>query len=230
MHVKKNETKAMSLTVTEGLTVTIIPNSTHEFLMTTKEVAEGYGISDYNIRRHKLEHSAELIEGKHFLSSVSIPHAASKGSSKSTFWTKRGVVRLGFFIKSERAKLFRDWAEDLIVFRQQFVQSEVIRKAIEVLGGQKRLADYLGIGESTMSEIVHGKGHPSKEMIEFVLTKCQYVISHGAEVPVIVKRPALREYKQRNTQLTSLLIDVCKIEDTPLRMSILNKLMGGAKL
>lgn len=30
-------------------------------------------------------------------------------------WTKRGIVRLGFFIKSERAKMFRDWAEDLVI-------------------------------------------------------------------------------------------------------------------
>ena len=230
MPVKKNETEAMSLTVTEGLTVTIRPDLNHEFLMTTKEVANGYGISEYTLRRHKMEHSNELINGKHFTTAVQIMNGDKSIPVNSTLWTKRGVVRLGFFIKSERAKLFRDWAEDLIVFRQQFVQGEVIRKAIDVLGGQKRLADYLGIGESTMSEIVHGKGHPSKEMIEFVLTKCQYVISHGAEVPVIVKRPALREYRQRNTQLTSLLIDVCKIEDTPLRMSILNKLMGGAKL
>ena len=33
----------------------------------------------------------------------------------SIMWTKAGVVRLGFFIKSERAKLFRDWAENLIL-------------------------------------------------------------------------------------------------------------------
>jgi hypothetical protein len=30
-------------------------------------------------------------------------------------WTKAGVVRLGFFVKSERAKAFRDWAEALIL-------------------------------------------------------------------------------------------------------------------
>lgn len=109
------EQKALSLTVTEGLTVTILPDSNHEFLMSTKQVANGFGVSDYNIRQHKLEHSFELIEGKHFVSGVSIPHAASSGSSKGTLWTKRGIVRLGFFIKSERAKLFRDWAEELVI-------------------------------------------------------------------------------------------------------------------
>lgn len=115
MTVKKNETKAMSLTVTEGLTVTIIPNLNHEFLMTTKEVANGYGISEYTLRRHKMEHSTELVTGKHFSTAVQIMNGDKSMPVNSTLWTKRGVVRLGFFIKSERAKLFRDWAEELIL-------------------------------------------------------------------------------------------------------------------
>lgn len=115
MHCKKNEKEAMSLSVTEGLTVTILPNSDHEFLMPTKEVAKGYDIHPATLRRHIQNHTDELVEGKHFLSGVQIMHAASPGSSIGTLWTKRGIVRLGFFIKSQRARLFRDWAEDLII-------------------------------------------------------------------------------------------------------------------
>lgn len=115
----QNENKAISLEVAEGLKVTVMPDPNHEFIMPTKEVALGYGVGVDTIRRHKLEHQAELIEGKHFISGVSIPHAASHGSSKGTIWTKRGIVRLGFFIKSSRARLFRDWAEDLIINLEQ---------------------------------------------------------------------------------------------------------------
>ncbi len=115
MRTEKIEQKAVSLKVTEGLTVSVIPSSDHEFLMPTKQVASGFGVGIDTIRRHKYDHQEELIEGKHFLSGVSIPHAASPGSSKGTLWTKRGIVRLGFFIKSQQARLFRDWAEDLII-------------------------------------------------------------------------------------------------------------------
>jgi hypothetical protein len=111
----KNENKAINLAVTEGLNVTVIPNTDHEFLMSTNEVAKGYGASEYSIRMAKKRNSAELSEGKHFISGVTISHAASPGASKGTLWTKRGIVRLGFFIRSERARLFRDWAEDLII-------------------------------------------------------------------------------------------------------------------
>ena len=122
MTVVKNEKKAISLAVTEGLTVTILPNSDHEFIMTTQEVANGYGTTDYVIRRSKLDHSQELIEGKHFVTAVSFSHGeiatalkAANIPHNAVLWTKRGIVRLGFFIKSERAKLFSDWAEELII-------------------------------------------------------------------------------------------------------------------
>lgn len=106
------ENKGMSLTVTEGLTVSILPNPTHQFLMTSKEAAIGYGCTEYAIRHIKSSHSSELIEGKHFLTAVRISHSEP---NNKVYWTKRGVVRLGFFIKSKNAKLFRDWAEDLII-------------------------------------------------------------------------------------------------------------------
>ena len=110
---------ALSMTVTEGLTVTILPNSNYEFLMSTTEVANGYGTSKYSIRKSFLRNSNELIEGKHFVKGVDImsPPAAkeAKAQPHQIFWTKRGIVRLGFFIKSERAKLFRDWAEELVL-------------------------------------------------------------------------------------------------------------------
>ena len=61
-------------------------------------------------------HNEELVEGKHFVKGVTIRHTLVKGAQPhQVFWTKRGVVRLGFFIKSQQAKLFRDWAEELII-------------------------------------------------------------------------------------------------------------------
>jgi hypothetical protein len=92
--------------------------------MTTKQVAEGYGISPITIRRHIMEYKEDLIEGKHYLKGVQIMNtlAGSNLQPHQTFWTKRGIVRLGFFIKSERARLFRDWAEDLIIYASERAQ------------------------------------------------------------------------------------------------------------
>jgi len=115
-------------TVAENLIVTVEPNKEHEFLMTTAEVAKGYGVSGGVIRKHKIEHQDELIERKHFIvventkmnranNGATFSNSDTKSAIyKKTLWTKRGIVRLGFFIKSDRAKLFRDWAEDLVIF------------------------------------------------------------------------------------------------------------------
>lgn len=119
--------QTMNVKVTEELAVNVIPNENYEYLMTTREVAKGYGTSIYVVRMAMNRHSSELIESKHFVKGVTIGDTPSeKGITKSCplgknaqphqiFWTKRGIVRLGFFIKSERAKLFRDWAEELII-------------------------------------------------------------------------------------------------------------------
>lgn len=116
MIVKKNEKQAMSLQVTDGLTVTVFPDSNHEFLMSTQEVAKGYGLSPNTLRSHISQNKDELLEGRHFYKAVQILNALPKGvQPHQLLWTKRGIVRLGFFIKTERAKLFRDWAEELVL-------------------------------------------------------------------------------------------------------------------
>lgn len=143
--VKENKNKAMSLTVTEGLTVTVLPHSDHEFLMTTKQVASGYGTSDYIVRKTKERHNVELVEGKHFVTAVTFSHGETHNALKdlnvphnAIIWTKRGIVRLGFFIKSKRARMFRDWAEELVV-RFDENQKELFPENAEIKNPAKAL-------------------------------------------------------------------------------------------
>lgn len=89
------------------------PHPQHDYLVTTAEVANGYGVSESSIREHKRlrEKEGDLAEGRHF-SRVRNPDA---GIRVTTYWTKAGIVRLGFFIRSEKARAFRDAAEALIL-------------------------------------------------------------------------------------------------------------------
>jgi anti-repressor protein len=98
----------------ENQEIPVMPNHEHEWTITTELVASGYGVATKTIQNHKLNHKDELIENKHFYT-CSQNMGPGKPPVKLTIWTKRGVVRLGFFIKSERAKKFRDLAEDLII-------------------------------------------------------------------------------------------------------------------
>ena len=119
MNDKKNEAgNLLPMIVTEGVTVNVLPNDQYEYLMTVSEVANGYATTKYSIFQAVHNHPDELIEGKHFIRGVDILYTPSlKGviQPNSILLSKRGIVRLGFFIKSERAKLFRDWAEELVI-------------------------------------------------------------------------------------------------------------------
>lgn len=94
----------------EDIELIVHEDAAHEWLLDTELVAKGYGVTDSNIRKHKMKKSDELIEGKHFITVTN-----GNGGEPKTLWTKRGVVRLGFGIRSDRAAKFRDWAEDLII-------------------------------------------------------------------------------------------------------------------
>ena len=114
MNAKNNE-QVINLQVTDGLTVAVIQNQTYEFLMLSKDVGLGYGVSAGTVRSTQSRHQDELTEGKHFLKGVAFCDTLKNVQPNAVYWTKAGIVRLGFFIKSERAKLFRDWAENVIL-------------------------------------------------------------------------------------------------------------------
>jgi hypothetical protein len=94
--------------------------------MTTTEVAHGYDCSSEAIFMAKKRNPNDLVEGKHFIQGSDnllgdTPNSLLGVGIKPNqlFWTKRGIIRLGFMLTSSRAILFRDWAEDLILNKLQ---------------------------------------------------------------------------------------------------------------
>lgn len=118
-HKKNKAGNLLPIEVTQGVIVDVLPDDRHEFLLTTSDVAQGYGVCVSTIRKHLQNNPDDLREGRHFLRGVKKLHTASAGATYTTMWTKRGIIRLGFFIKSDRARLFRDWAEELIINPRQ---------------------------------------------------------------------------------------------------------------
>jgi prophage antirepressor-like protein len=118
----------------EDVKIEIEENIDYEYLISNSDVAKGYGIQEKSLLRTRTRHQDELIENKHF---VFLNIETNGGMQRKIFWTKRGVVRLGFFIKSERAKKFRDWAEDLILQKVENVSEnfdmQKIRERAELL-------------------------------------------------------------------------------------------------
>lgn len=114
--IQQNNSK-LTLQVMNDLTVQLYSNPKFDFLMDTETVAKGYGVSINAIHSHRCRYFDEFKENTHYATASALAICKSENSipSNKVFWTKSGVIRLGFFIKSERAKAFRDWAEKVVL-------------------------------------------------------------------------------------------------------------------
>lgn len=108
--MSKNE--VLKVDISEEVVVEVQPHEEYEWLLSSKDVAEGYGLSASGLRSTKSTYKDELEEGTHW---VVRDTDTLGGKQKTTYWTKEGVVMLGFFIKTPTAKEFRRWASNFIV-------------------------------------------------------------------------------------------------------------------
>lgn len=164
MTVTKNQ-QLMKLQVTDGLTVAVLQHQAHEFVMPTKDVALGYGVSSGTIRNHQLSHSEDLQYGRHYLKGVDLVNTLPNSQPHAVYWTKAGIIRLGFIIQSKRGVIFRNWAESVIL---QAITPQL-----------------------------------------------------PANLPTVKKRNHNRLTQER---MISIMVDIAKIEDKILRLSLISKL------
>ena len=111
----KKEQQAMLLQVTEGLQVATFNHPEFDFLIPTKDVAKGYGVSLSAIRSAHSRYSEDLKENVHYVKAVAIQTPLKNVQPHATLWTKKGVIQLGFHIQTGRAIVFRQWAESIIM-------------------------------------------------------------------------------------------------------------------
>lgn len=111
--LKVNQIEPITVQIAPNISAKVQPDEAHDWLMNSTQAAYAYGVSTSALRSCKSNNTLEFVEGKHFLSVQNLD--AGNLTSKQTLWTKRGMVRLGFFLRSIRARQIRDWAEDFIV-------------------------------------------------------------------------------------------------------------------
>ena len=122
-------------------------NITLNTLSTTAQVAQNYGISQDTIRDHLKNHSDEILENIHFILKT------NKFNNKVIKWTLKGIVVLGFFIRSPQAKKFRIWASELL-------EKELLKQAQEFKKTRERnLALTDKISELEAYNILQTKKH-----------------------------------------------------------------------
>jgi hypothetical protein len=96
-----------------GVTLSVIETGdSRQWSMTVEEAAKGYGVDRTTIMTHLRNHKEELRDG--IEKGVGNTHTLG-GKQKHTTLYREGVIKLGFFIRSKKAAIFRQWATNLVV-------------------------------------------------------------------------------------------------------------------
>lgn len=131
--------------VIDDLVIPVVPSVEHEYTLPTTLVAQGYGVTESTILKHRDRHSDELVEGTHWGWTIC---PTLGGNQKIIEWTKIGVVTLGFFVRSQQAKRFRRAAAEIVLGR---MESE---HPFDAAGSISRKIDDFRIGETgTVGEL-----------------------------------------------------------------------------
>ena len=98
--------------------------------LSDRQVAQGFGVTQEAVRKQRTQGATEYIEGVHYYYKntyndgkggvYDTPPDKSGGGSRNTqkmvFWTKKGVITLGFKLtETPQTIAFRDWASDFIL-------------------------------------------------------------------------------------------------------------------
>lgn len=146
----------------------LVEDTQHEFLLTNKDVALGFGTTIQSLTQAKKNNQDELIEGKHF---IKLEVQTKGGKQKVIHWTKRGIVRLGFFIKSEKAKAFRDWAEDYITNPHAEINPEIEKYKNTILAQNACIAKLYNELQAKPKQLPHAEINPEIEELKKTLIR-----------------------------------------------------------
>ncbi len=137
----------------------IIENIEHEFLMTTRDVAKGYEVSEAAIREHKRLRGDKLVENIHFLC-VSKSDAQNLTNNKmmrtATLWTKKGIIALGYLITTRIAEYFQAWTAQMVFDKPTPpITTELVTMHDDTpVVSHKVVAHYTGNDERSISRVL----------------------------------------------------------------------------
>ena len=94
----------------------------HEWLLSINEVSKAFNVDVNTILQIKESNQSTLIEGRHY----QYEEIRSGGikSSKVLLWSKKGILRLAYYLKNDDALKFLDFAEDLNLHSDQSVDAQ----------------------------------------------------------------------------------------------------------
>jgi len=132
-----------------------IVDEKHQWLITLKELSLAFDVPLNKIIEVQSEHEADLVEGKHFIFD-SIESKYWDDKTKRLLWTKKGVMRLAFWLNNARVIDAIDFFEELQFNAVQKETHEKIYNEVEeaLLESVETLRAEDGFNVSKLNEII----------------------------------------------------------------------------
>jgi hypothetical protein len=146
----------------EDVHLEVEPDAGLGWLLSTADVADGFGCTPDAVRQAKSRRGDELLEGRHWV--VTDRHTPG-GLQQVVMWSQRGVVRLGFMITSDRARRFRDFAEELVVSPRASAPDPVSASPLAL---SRALLEALEVQESRITGLAASTAHLEHQQAETV--------------------------------------------------------------
>ena len=167
-----------------------VADTEHNWLLSLNETCEAFGIDKKAIEALQHSHIDTLTEGRHFLYTTITSGGVT--TSKIMFWTKKGIIRLAYYLKTDSALTFLDFAEDL-----HFTTDNE---------GNRQIAHFYDEVEDTLLQKLELLKNDSGSSLE-ELNKLIYTVNNLAE-----KKAALKEGPKKETSaLDGILSAVSKM-------------------
>lgn len=160
--------------------------------------------------------------------------------------SESGLYSLIFQSRKPEAKVFRKWVTSEVLpairqtgsytlIRQPNAKEKpteafyaMLANAINIAGGNRRLAEYIKVCESSLCELYTRPDNVSLKMRGYIEKCCQKIIAtNGLTCSLPYGRPNRR---MSSTSRMDFLADICKIDNSELRKALLAKLMEGRAL
>lgn len=127
--------------------------------LSDRQVALGFGVDKETIRKQRTQGATEYLEGVHYFykdmyndGKGGLTDTPDKSGGvyqtpqKMVFWTKKGVITLGFKLRETPATIaFRDWASDYIIKSDEIVSQNTLKfkfnQVLQELGEKSSEAD-----------------------------------------------------------------------------------------
>jgi hypothetical protein len=107
----------IKLSINKKESISALNHPKYGYLLSTLEVAKGYGLSREGLNKVFTRNPLDFQENTHYVKGGTICPTLPNANIQphATYWTKAGVIRFGFFVKTARGVAFRDLAEKILI-------------------------------------------------------------------------------------------------------------------